>query len=245
MANKPLPKCEGCGATGILYPVDGKSLCLKCSLELSGHSERKNGMPPDLSKASFSNFRTDFSKEIAQGVLKPSDQSRARASLDKAQKIVRIISAGGQIGAVFYGENGLGKSHLVAGVVNAIGRVGKTSRWINGEFYYSRMLDLHRNGESIENEIYEFDEDLLVIDDCSFASDTEFFKRIITMLVTHVIDYLHASVIITTNKTPNGLQDLVGSAVVDRIATFGLNQEFRGHSMRRVKNRESVWQSNS
>jgi len=237
---KLLPNCEDCKKPGLLYPVGGQMFCLACSLKRSGRSDKADGVPPDLRGATLSDFRTDFSDQILNGTLTKGDEYRAKTTLAKSQQIVRVIAGGGQVGSVFYGENGLGKSHLAAGIVHAVQDAGKTARWIHGEFFYSRLLDLHRNGESIEDEIFEHDEDLLIVDDLSFVSDTEFYKRIITMLVSHVIDYVGGSIIITTNLTPNAMEELVGSAVVDRVASFGLNMEFEGHSMREQINQSQV-----
>lgn len=237
--NRLLNKCR-CGRTDILYQVEGgEQICLKCLQKSQPvRSGVADGVPARLERATLSNFMTKFGEWVESGRLDHSDEIRAQDSLERAEEIAQHLRTGSQIGSVFYGENGLGKSHLAVGIMREVQHAGQSAMMVNAEFFYQACQEYARSGLSVEDLIYDYSVDLLVFDDCSFAADTEFFKRVVTMLVYHVMDTLNASIIITTNLRPNGLASLVGDAVIDRVSTFGLNQVFEGNSMRSVLNRK-------
>lgn len=237
-----LGKCEECGKRNIIYELpNGQKLCLDCSMTLGGSIEPySDGIPEILKYATFDTFDPDLKSYIKEGVLDVRDGQRARRTYDKALHIADQINAGNQLGAVFYGQNGLGKSHLTVAIMRRVQATGKKAVMINAEFFYQRCQEAIMSQDSIESYIQGYNGDLLVVDDCSYAADTEFFKRVITMLTYHTMDVLGASIIFTTNLTQNSLLRIVGDSVVDRIATYRMNLQFVGVSMRDVLNYRKV-----
>ncbi len=237
-----LGKCEECGKRNIIYELpNGMHLCLDCSMGLGGSIEPySDGIPEVLKGATFGNFDPDLNEYVESGVVEPSDGARARLTYEKALHIADQINRGNQIGSIFYGQNGLGKSHLTVAIMRAVQSTGKKAMMVNAEFFYQRCQEAFMSQDSIERYIESFNVDLLVVDDCSYAADTEFFKRVITMLTYHTMDVLGASVIFTTNLAQTHFLQIIGDSAYDRVATYRLNMKFVGLSMRDVLNHRKV-----
>lgn len=131
---------------------------------------------------------------------------------------------------VLTGRCGSGKTYAACAVVQAYRRHGESCRFINATQIYSTWLDVVRNG-SINDLLYVYDVELLVIDDLGVKIPSDAFLSFLYM----IIDKRSKSVgtIITTNLDAKAMKIELGDRIFSRICS-GKNIQFDGVDRRKL-----------
>jgi len=158
----------------------------------------------------------------------PEDQARQKAAIESCFDLGRRIMAGEteRCGLVLYGPPGTGKDHILAAMLYAACRGGRTVRWLNGLDFFGDMRDRMDN-DSPESQIISqlSNPDILAISDplppwgplTAFQAQTLF----------RVIDrrYRQEKPIWVTVNVADGAEasERIGAAVVDRLRQRALS----------------------
>ncbi len=171
---------------------------------------------------------------LADHTFQNYDKSRNAKAYEMSRKYVerRVWEGGGWL--ILYGGYGTGKTHLLSAIIQEAIMMGVYAS-------FSNLAKISTMGfEDAKNELSKLVEyDLLGVDDFGIESSQNW-------LVPHIFklfDDLNEGkkgLVMTTNMSLKGLQELLGERISDRITERAIAIELTGESMRKSLRKDNV-----
>lgn len=219
--------CPLCEDTGY---VEGKR-CQCLSSLLRVEASKALPAPDHLSDYSFDAFKLDYYPAQGEGAVSPRQQMQA--VLNKCRVFAESFPCGGE-SLLFLGRTGLGKTHLSLAIANEVAKSGAAVAYASVQDLVDRAerakfgRDSGGDAEFVQGALTC---DLLVLDDLG----TEFPSQMAAATLFQVINTRlleRRSTIISTNLSPQELQDRYSERLASRILCSYSALPFAGNDIR-------------
>jgi len=222
--------CPLCEDTGY---VDGKRCeCLSSLLRME--ASKALPAPDHLSDYSFEAFKLDYYPAQGDGAVSPRQQMQA--ILNKCRVFAESFPCGGE-SLLFLGRTGLGKTHLSLAIANEVAKNGAAVAYASAQDLVDRAERAkfgRDNGGDAEFVQGALSCDLLILDDLG----TEFSSQMAAATLFQVVNTRlleRRSTIISTNLSPQELQDRYSERLASRILCSYSALPFAGNDIRLQK----------
>lgn len=217
--------CRVCQDTGF----SGIGIKCTCLLQEETRKHRINsGLSPEQEGQNFTNFSLDWYVE----------KERHKNNLDACLEFAKGVSSRQPVeNLLICGAVGTGKTHLCSAIANYVLQAGvriiylKISHLLDLIRDYKFNLDKSSPKEQNRNLDNLIKVDLLIIDDLGTEGLTDFVKEQLLLLLDERNNY-HLPWVISTNLTPNELDEKYELRLVDRIIGTSKILKFTGESIR-------------
>jgi DNA replication protein DnaC len=238
MFNIPNAKdhCADCKAKLGLNPEDaydykGRILCPRCYRKAQSDFIKASGT--SLLNAAIESIPPRFRDCTFKNFIPMAGEGDGIINLAKLKQIRECAIAGKSI--VLFGDNGLGKTHLMYSILKVVVYNGKTARICPAFDYYDEIKEAWRMKKDPKKVLIDYKTpDCLLLDeiDKKFGTDNEELQ--LYRLINE--RYLERKqTIITLNGDPNHIEAIVGKSTYDRLCQDGEAFYFKGKSFRRLK----------
>ncbi len=212
--------CPYCDDVG--YVIDGDKM-VECGCRKAKEIKRrqkKAGIPPHLENIFFADFDLCFYSTADRGDNKSTYRDNAKAILEAAKKFTTDVSQGvTRDGMLLLGNVGCGKTFLAAAIANELIYNNIDVRFI----VVPDFLDELRYSFDSNSADNEFDlmkmvktAPVLVLDDLGAHNYTEWSIKTLFSIINYRVNY-ELPMIITTNLSPESIEDLIGSRICSRL----------------------------
>ncbi len=222
--------CEDKGQTGGVLCE-----CHKQLLRSLAFSQLSEFSPAEQS--TFANFSLDYYSTLKSPELGNSPRGHMQLVLDFCRDYARQFGKGAP-SLLFQGETGLGKTHLSLAIAGEVIKKGFSVIYGSAQNLLNK-LEKERFGNNRdsygETEQSLLDCDLLILDDLGVEFTTSFTVSSIYNIINTRLNKA-APVIISTNLTPEELEQKYSRRVTSRIISCYATFLFVGNDIRQLKN---------
>ncbi len=191
-----------------------------------------------LKHENFNTFNINNYSEEVDVLFNKSPKENAERAYSICKRFVEVFGKK-CVNLVIYGNTGLGKTFLCNCIAKEILEKGCTVLYTTAPKLFKELKECYFNNNIKENNMI-FNADLLIIDDLgtevsTIVSGTELFNIINSRIITQ------KSTVISTNFSPNELQDMYSDRIVSRI--FGADYvriQLFGEDIRLIKKKLGV-----
>ncbi len=221
------PKCQDTGN------VDGKRCECLASL-MRKEASKALPAPEHLEEYSFESFDLSLYPASGEGPVTPRQQMQA--VLNKCRSFAEAFPCGGE-SLLFIGRTGLGKTHLSLAIANRVAQTGAAVAYASAQDLVDRAerakfgRDMGGDAEFVQGALSC---DLLVLDDLG----TEFSGQMAATTLFQVINTRlleRRSTIISSNLSPQELQERYSERLASRILCAYSALPFAGNDIRLIK----------
>ena len=228
--------CKKCRDTGFVSGV--MCDCYKELLRDTALAEL-NELSPS-SRSTFESFNVNYYPDAADAVTGVNPRSRMKEILDFCKDYAADFGTDSP-SLLLYGATGLGKTHLSLAIASEAIRKGYGVIYGSAQNLMSRLEKEHfssgRDNEYDGSEQAILECDLLVIDDLGAEFSTQFtVAELYNIINTRIMSRL--PVIISTNLTPDGLEQKYTQRITSRIIGNYISLYFCGKDIRQIKTME-------
>ena len=228
--------CKKCRDTGFVSGV--MCDCYKELLRDTALAEL-NELSPS-SRSTFESFNVNYYPDAADAVTGVNPRSRMKEILDFCKDYAADFGTDSP-SLLLYGATGLGKTHLSLAIASEAIRKGYGVIYGSAQNLMSRLEKEHfssgRDNEYEGSEQAILECDLLVIDDLGAEFSTQFtVAELYNIINTRIMSRL--PVIISTNLTPDGLEQKYTQRITSRIIGKYISLYFCGKDIRQIKTME-------
>lgn len=228
--------CKKCRDTGFVSGV--MCDCYKELLRDTALAEL-NELSPS-SRSTFESFNVNYYPDTSDPVTGVNPRSRMKEILDFCKDYAADFGTDSP-SLLLYGATGLGKTHLSLAIASEAIRKGYGVIYGSAQNLMSRLEKEHfssgRDNEYEGSEQAILECDLLVIDDLGAEFSTQFtVAELYNIINTRIMSRLPA--IISTNLTPDGLEQKYTQRITSRIIGNYISLYFCGKDIRQIKTME-------
>ena len=224
-------QCPVCDDTGI----DGNRLCA-CHIEiLKKLAYDEAGQRSPLKFCSFGDFRLDYYSDKAIPEYGCSPRQRMGEILDLCKNYAATFDTDSP-SLLFYGETGLGKTHLSLSIAGEVINAGYSVLYNSAQNIFNE-LQKERFGKSDADGRFEpmvLECDLLVIDDLGAEFSTQFTNAALYNIINTRINS-GLPTIISTNLNMKGLEERYTRRVSSRLIGEYAAVNFIGEDVRQIR----------
>ena len=224
-------QCPRCDDTGI----DGNHLC-ECHLEiLKKLAYDEAGSKSPLKFCRFGDFRLDYYSDKVNPEYGCSPRQRMGEILDYCKTYAATFD-GDSPSLLFYGETGLGKTHLSLSIAGEVINAGHSVLYNSAQNIFNE-LQKERFGKGDADGRFEpmvLECDLLVIDDLGAEFSTQFTNAALYNIINTRINS-GLPTIISTNLNMKGLEERYTRRVSSRLIGEYAVINFIGEDVRQIR----------
>ncbi len=222
--------CEACLDTGFIQNGERLCTCMRRALVLAGYET--SGIGPLLERQTFENFSLQYYTD-------PADKKRMEQILDTVRRYVERFSDEKSQNLLFFGQTGLGKTHLSSAIAKSLIDRGfdvlyETAQNIFGDFEDERFNRTYNTGMEDKKTDRYFSCDLLIIDDLGAELSNQFTAACLYNLINTRYNQ-GKSCIISTNLTHSDIEKRYSQRVLSRLLGQYQNLQFTGRDIRMMK----------
>jgi len=223
-------ECAECHDTGFVKNGEKLCACMRRALVLAGYET--SGIGPLLERQTFENFSLQY-------YIDPADKKRMEQVLDTARRYVDLFSDEKSQNLLFFGQTGLGKTHLSSAIAkNLIDRgfdvLYETAQNLFGDFEDEKFNRAYNTGVEERKTDRYFSCDLLIIDDLGAELSNQFTASCLYNLINTRYN-TGKSCIISTNLTHPEIEKRYSQRVLSRLLGQYQNLQFTGRDIRMMK----------
>ena len=223
-------ECEACLDTGFVGSGERLCTCMRRALVLAGYES--SGIGPLLERQTFENFSLQYYTD-------PADRKRMEQILHTVRHYVEVFSDKKSQNLLFFGQTGLGKTHLSSAVAKSLIDRGfdvlyETAQNLFGDFEDERFNRAYNTGTEERRTDRYFSCDLLIIDDLGAELSNQFTASCLYNLINTRYN-MGKSCIISTNLTHPEIEKRYSQRVMSRLLGQYLNLQFTGRDIRMMK----------
>ena len=212
--------------------------CYKALLRDTALAEL-NELSPSA-RSTFENFNINYYPDTVDPATGINPRSRMKEILDFCRDYAADFATDSP-SLLLYGATGLGKTHLSLAIASEAVKKGYGVIYGSAQNLMSRLEKEHfssgRNSEYEGSEQALLECDLLIIDDLGAEFSTQFtVAELYNIINTRIMSRL--PVIISTNLTPDGLEQKYTQRITSRIIGNYISLYFCGKDIRQIKNTE-------
>ena len=223
--------CPVCSDTGI----DGNRLCA-CHIEiLKKLAYDEAGQKSPLKFCSFDDFRLDYYSDKVNPEYGCSPRQRMEEVLNFCKTYAATFDADSP-SLLFYGETGLGKTHLSLSIAGEVINAGYSVLYNSAQNIFNE-LQKERFGKGEADGRYEamaLECDLLVIDDLGAEFSTQFTNAALYNIINTRINS-GLPTIISTNLNMKGIEERYTRRISSRLIGEYAVINFIGEDVRQIK----------
>ena len=228
--------CKKCRDTGFIGGV--MCDCYKALLRDTALAEL-NELSPSA-RSTFESFNINYYPDTVDPATGINPRSRMKEILDFCRDYAADFATDSP-SLLLYGATGLGKTHLSLAIASEAVKKGYGVIYGSAQNLMSRLEKEHfssgRNSEYEGSEQALLECDLLIIDDLGAEFSTQFtVAELYNIINTRIMSRL--PVIISTNLTPDGLEQKYTQRITSRIIGNYISLYFCGKDIRQIKNTE-------
>ena len=228
--------CKKCRDTGFIGGV--MCDCYKTLLRDTALAEL-NELSPSA-RSTFESFNINYYPDTVDPATGINPRSRMKEILDFCRDYAAEFATDSP-SLLLYGATGLGKTHLSLAIASETVKKGYGVIYGSAQNLMSRLEKEHfssgRNSEYEGSEQCLLECDLLIIDDLGAEFSTQFtVAELYNIINTRIMSRL--PVIISTNLTPDGLEQKYTQRITSRIIGNYISLYFCGKDIRQIKNTE-------
>ncbi|MBP3917717.1 MAG: ATP-binding protein [Clostridia bacterium] len=223
-------ECQACRDTG--FCDDGTRLCscMRRALVLAGYES--SGIGALLKTQTFENFSLNY-------YTNPADRAVMENNLETVKRYAAQFSTDKPNNLLFFGQTGLGKTHLsTAAAKEIIDRgfdvVYETAQNIFEDFEDERFNRSYNSGTEGKKTDRYFDCELLIMDDLGAELSNQFTVSCLYNLINSRMN-AGKSCIISTNLTHQEMERRYTQRVLSRLLGNYINMRFCGTDIRMMK----------
>lgn len=223
-------ECSECLDTGFVKNGEKLCTCMRRALILAGYET--SGIGPLLERQSFDNFSLQYYTD-------PADKKRMEQVLDTVRRYVELFSDEKSQNMLFFGQTGLGKTHLSSAVAKKLIDRGfdvlyETAQNLFGDFEDEKFNRAYNTGVEERKTDRFFSCDLLIIDDLGAELSNQFTVSCLYNLINTRYN-AGKSCIISTNLTPKEIENRYSQRVCSRLFGQYIPLQFVGRDIRMMK----------
>ena len=231
--------CKKCRDTGFIGGV--MCDCYKALLRDTALAEL-NELSPSA-RSTFESFNINYYPDTVDPTTGINPRSRMKEILDFCRDYAADFATDSP-SLLLYGATGLGKTHLSLAIASEAVKKGYGVIYGSAQNLMSRLEKEHfssgRNSEYEGSEQALLECDLLIIDDLGAEFSTQFtVAELYNIINTRIMSRL--PVIISTNLTPDGLEQKYTQRITSRIIGNYISLYFCGKDIRQIKNTEQEY----
>ena len=203
---------------------------MRRALVLAGYES--SGIGPLLERQTFDNFSLQYYTD-------PADQQRMEQVLETARRYVGLFSDEKSQNLLFFGQTGLGKTHLSSAIAKSLIDRGfdvlyETAQNLFGDFEDEKFNRAYNTGVEERKTDRYFSCDLLIIDDLGAELSNQFTASCLYNLINTRFN-MGKSCIISTNLTHPEIEKRYSQRVLSRLLGQYQNLQFTGRDIRMMK----------
>ncbi len=223
-------ECSACMDTGFIDNGTRLCTCMRRALVLAGYES--SGIGPLLERQTFDNFSLQYYTD-------PADQQRMEQVLETARRYVGLFSDEKSQNLLFFGQTGLGKTHLSSAIARSLIDRGfdvlyETAQNLFGDFEDEKFNRAYNTGVEERKTDRYFSCDLLIIDDLGAELSNQFTASCLYNLINTRFN-MGKSCIISTNLTHPEIEKRYSQRVLSRLLGQYQNLQFTGRDIRMMK----------
>lgn len=223
-------ECSACMDTGFIDNGTRLCTCMRRALVLAGYES--SGIGPLLERQTFDNFSLQYYTD-------PADQQRMEQVLETARRYVGLFSDEKSQNLLFFGQTGLGKTHLSSAIAKSLIDRGfdvlyETAQNLFGDFEDEKFNRAYNTGVEERKTDRYFSCDLLIIDDLGAELSNQFTASCLYNLINTRYN-MGKSCIISTNLTHPEIEKRYSQRVLSRLLGQYQNLQFTGRDIRMMK----------
>lgn len=228
--------CKKCRDTGFIGGV--MCDCYKALLRDTALAELNE--LSSIARSTFESFNINYYPDTVDPATGINPRSRMKEILDFCRDYAADFATDSP-SLLLYGATGLGKTHLSLAIASEAVKKGYGVIYGSAQNLMSRLEKEHfssgRNSEYEGSEQALLECDLLIIDDLGAEFSTQFtVAELYNIINTRIMSRL--PVIISTNLTPDGLEQKYTQRITSRIIGNYISLYFCGKDIRQIKNTE-------
>ncbi|MBQ8576489.1 MAG: ATP-binding protein [Clostridia bacterium] len=222
--------CDICHDTGFCENGTKLCACMRRALILAGYES--SGIGALLSQQTFDNFSLDYYTD-------PADRAVMANNLDVARHYVERFSSDRAQNLLFFGQTGLGKTHLSTAIAKALIDRGfdvvyETAQNIFSDFEDERFNRAYNSGAEEKKTDRYFECELLILDDLGAELSNQFTASCLYNLINNRMN-AGKSCIISTNLSHPEIEKRYTQRVLSRLLGTYQNLRFCGRDVRMMK----------
>lgn len=223
-------ECSTCMDTGFIDNGTRLCTCMRRALVLAGYES--SGIGPLLERQTFENFSLQYYTD-------PADRRRMEQVLETARRYVGLFSDEKSQNLLFFGQTGLGKTHLSSAIAKSLIDRGfdvlyETAQNLFGDFEDEKFNRAYNTGVEERKTDRYFSCDLLIIDDLGAELSNQFTASCLYNLINTRFN-MGKSCIISTNLTHPEIEKRYSQRVLSRLLGQYQNLQFTGRDIRMMK----------
>ena len=223
-------ECEKCQDTGFVDQGERICTCMRRALILAGYET--SGIGILMEKQTFENFSLQYYQE-------PADRKKMELVFDTAQRYVEVFSDQKAQNLLFFGQTGLGKTHMSSAIAKALIDRGfdvlyETAQNLFGDFEDERFNRTYNTGIEEKKTDRYFTCDLLIIDDLGAELSNQFTASCLYNLI-NTRHNTGKSCIINTNLNLNEIEKRYSQRIFSRLCGQYQLLQFTGRDIRMMK----------
>ena len=223
-------ECSTCMDTGFIDNGTRLCTCMRRALVLAGYES--SGIGPLLERQTFENFSLQYYTD-------PADRRRMEQVLETARRYVGLFSDEKSQNLLFFGQTGLGKTHLSSAIAKSLIDRGfdvlyETAQNLFGDFEDEKFNRAYNTGVEERKTDRYFSCDLLIIDDLGAELSNQFTASCLYNLINTRYN-MGKSCIISTNLTHPEIEKRYSQRVLSRLLGQYQNLQFTGRDIRMMK----------
>ncbi len=223
-------ECADCRDTGFCENGTKLCHCMRRALILAGYES--SGIGALLGKQTFENFSLDYYTD-------PADRRVMEENLSAAQRYVDTFSSEKSQNLLFFGQTGLGKTHLSTSIAKALIDRGfdvvyETAQNVFSDFEDERFNRAYNTGAEEKKTDRYFACELLIIDDLGAELSNQFTASCLYNLINNRMN-CGKSTMISTNLTHPEIEKRYTQRVLSRLLGNYRNMKFVGRDIRMLK----------
>ena len=223
-------ECGKCLDTGFVDNGERLCTCMRRALVLAGYES--SGIGPLLERQTFDNFSLQYYTE-------PADRKRMEQVYETVRRYVELFSDEKPQNLLFFGQTGLGKTHLSSAIAKSLIDRGfdvlyETAQNLFADFEDEKFNRAYNTGVEERKTDRYFSCDLLIIDDLGAELSNQFTASCLYNLINTRYN-TGKSCIISTNLTHPEIEKRYSQRVLSRLLGQYQNLQFTGRDIRMMK----------
>ena len=223
-------ECSTCMDTGFIDNGTRLCTCMRRALVLAGYES--SGIGPLLERQTFENFSLQYYTD-------PADRRRMEQVLETARRYVGLFSDEKSQNLLFFGQTGLGKTHLSSAIAKSLIDRGfdvlyETAQNLFGDFEDEKFNRAYNTGVEERKTDRYFSCDLLIIDDLGAELSNQFTASCLYNLINTRFN-MGKSCIINTNLNLSEIEKRYSQRIFSRLCGQYQLLQFTGRDIRMMK----------
>jgi DNA replication protein DnaC len=223
-------ECGTCLDTGFTENGTRLCSCMRRALVMAGYET--SGIGHLMDRQTFENFSLQYYTD-------PADRKNMEHNFGTVKRYVELFSDEKSQNMLFFGQTGLGKTHLSSAIAKSLIDRGfdvlyETAQNLFGDFEDERFNRAYNTGMEERKTDRYFSCDLLIIDDLGAELSNQFTASCLYNIINTRYN-TGKSCIISTNLSHNEIEKRYSPRVLSRLLGQYQNLQFTGRDVRQMK----------